>query len=146
MNRLSRSPRTHQASSGVTLIEVLIAVLVLSIGLLGLAALQGVALQSGQAAYYRSQATAIAYEAADFMRANYSTLPAIQNQPAWEQWQSAIEATTNARAILPGPDDLPRITITPSGSSSLLIRVSWLESRLEETTGSVESVTLETFI
>lgn len=56
--------------SGVTLIEVLITVLVVSVGLLGLAALQTFALQAGNTAYQRSQATNVAYEALDFMRAN----------------------------------------------------------------------------
>ena len=60
--------RTQQ--SGFTLIEVLVSVLVLSIGLVGVAALQGVSLKSTQSAFMRSQATALAYDLADRMRAN----------------------------------------------------------------------------
>lgn len=55
---------------GFTLIEVLVAVLVLSVGLLGLVGLQGVALKMNHGAYVRSQASNLAYEIADAMRAN----------------------------------------------------------------------------
>jgi type IV pilus assembly protein PilV len=55
---------------GFTLIEVLVAALVLSIGLLGLAGLQAVSLKMNHGAYLRSQATNLAYEIADAMRAN----------------------------------------------------------------------------
>ena len=60
--------RTQQ--SGFTLIEVMVSVLVLSIGLVGVAALQGVSLKNTQSAFMRSQATALAYDVADRMRAN----------------------------------------------------------------------------
>lgn len=55
---------------GATLIEVLVALLVLSIGLLGLAGLQQTSVKSNQSAYYRSQATLLAYDITDRMRAN----------------------------------------------------------------------------
>lgn len=56
--------------SGFTLTEVLVAVLVLSIGLLGLAAMQVRALQYNQSAYMRSQASLLAYDVMERMRAN----------------------------------------------------------------------------
>jgi len=52
------------------LLEVLIAVLVMAIGLLGLAALQASTLQFNRGAYLRSQATSFGYDMADRMRAN----------------------------------------------------------------------------
>lgn len=55
---------------GFTLVEVLIAVVILAAGLLGLAALQATALGFNQSAYYRSQATQLAYDMADRMRSN----------------------------------------------------------------------------
>lgn len=55
---------------GVTLIEVLIAMLVLCIGLLGLAGLQTTSLQFNTSAYYRTQATVLTYSLAERMRAN----------------------------------------------------------------------------
>lgn len=57
-------------SRGFTLLEVLIAILVLSIGLLGLAALQATGLRTSHSANLRSQATQLAYEMTDAMRAN----------------------------------------------------------------------------
>lgn len=55
---------------GFTLLEILIAVVVLSIGLLGIAGLQALGQQSNHSAYLRSQATALAYDMIDRMRAN----------------------------------------------------------------------------
>lgn len=55
---------------GFTLLEVLVAVLVLSIGLLGLAMLQVESLKYNTDAYFRTQATMLAYEIIDRMRAN----------------------------------------------------------------------------
>lgn len=54
---------------GLSMIEVMVAVLVLSLGLLGLAALQGVSLRNNQSANYRTQATNLAYEFIDTARA-----------------------------------------------------------------------------
>lgn len=62
----SGPPRT----AGFTLIEVLVAVLVLSIGLLGLAGLQTASLRNNNSAYMRSQAAILAYDMADRMRSN----------------------------------------------------------------------------
>lgn len=56
--------------AGATLIEVLVAMVVLAIGLLGLAGLQATSVQSNHSAYYRSQATILASDLADRMRAN----------------------------------------------------------------------------
>ncbi|MDP3330642.1 MAG: type IV pilus modification protein PilV [Methylococcaceae bacterium] len=57
-------------NTGFTLIEVLIAMLVLAVGLLGLAGLQATSLKNNQSAYNRSQATQLAYDLADRIRAN----------------------------------------------------------------------------
>src|SRR5580692_3398722 len=55
---------------GFTLIEVLVSLVVLSIGLLGMAKLVLVSSHANDSAYLRSQATALAYEILDKMRAN----------------------------------------------------------------------------
>lgn len=52
------------------MIEVLIAVLVLAIGLLGIAAMQAAALRNSQSSLERSTATVLAYSMFDAMRAN----------------------------------------------------------------------------
>jgi len=59
-----------QRQSGFTLFEVLIAVVILSIGLLGLASLQAAGMRSNNSAYMRSQASVLAYDIADRIRAN----------------------------------------------------------------------------
>jgi len=58
------------SNSGFTLIEVLIAMLVLAVGLIGMAGLQATSLRNNQSAYNRSQATQLAYDLNDKMRAN----------------------------------------------------------------------------
>ena len=57
-------------NTGFTLIEVLIAMLVLAVGLLGLASLQAKSLSNTQSAYNRSLATELVNDLADRMRAN----------------------------------------------------------------------------
>ena len=52
------------------MMEVLISVLILAIGLLGVASLQLWGLRYNQSAYLRSQATIVAYDIVDRMRAN----------------------------------------------------------------------------
>ncbi len=61
---------TRRSQRGVGLIEVLVAILVLAVGVLGAAALQMNALKFNQTASVRSQATFFAYEIIDRMRAN----------------------------------------------------------------------------
>lgn len=56
--------------SGVTLIEVLVATMILAVGLLGLAALLGNAMQSNQHASARTQAVFLASDMMDRMRGN----------------------------------------------------------------------------
>lgn len=59
-----------RSARGFTLLEVLVALLVLSIGLLGLAGLQTFSLRNNHSAFLRSQAVALAYDAIDRMRSN----------------------------------------------------------------------------
>lgn len=59
-----------QRARGMTLVEALVALVVLSVGLLGIAAMQMTALRNNLGAHLRSQATVMAYDIADRMRAN----------------------------------------------------------------------------
>jgi type IV pilus assembly protein PilV len=68
---------TKRASSGhdyrgFTLVEVMVSLVVFSLGLLGMAKLVLVTSHSNDSAYLRSQATALAYQILDNMRANMS--------------------------------------------------------------------------
>lgn len=68
MRNPSPVSRSHQR--GVSLLEVMIAVLIMGIGLLGIAAMQSTALRNSQSSMERSQAAILAYSMIDSMRAN----------------------------------------------------------------------------
>lgn len=65
--RLRTVPRSMR---GVGLVEVLMAILVLTFGMLGIAAMQATSLRNGQSAMQRSQAVVQSYAILDSMRAN----------------------------------------------------------------------------
>lgn len=60
----------RRRAGGFTLIEVLIAILVLAFGLLGFALLQTMSVRMSQSSNYRTQATNLATELLDQMRSN----------------------------------------------------------------------------
>jgi len=62
--------RAPRAQSGMSMIEVLVAVVVLAFGLLGISAMQMTSLRSSQSSLERSQAIAQSYAMFDAMRAN----------------------------------------------------------------------------
>lgn len=73
MNTRIKRPMSRPGAAycrGLTLVENLIALLVLSIGLLGLASLQTASLQFNTSAYQRTQATILAHDMAERLRAN----------------------------------------------------------------------------
>jgi len=79
--------------SGFTLVEVLVTVIIMAIGLLGVAGLQLAGMRSNHSAFLRTQATIAAYDLIDRMRADpeafenvhYSTA-ADSGQPIFETW------------------------------------------------------------
>jgi len=58
------------SSKGFTLLEVMIALVIFSIGLLGLAGIQAVALKNNNSAYTRTVSMQLAYNMADVLRAS----------------------------------------------------------------------------
>lgn len=76
-------PAVH-TQRGFSLLEILVAIIVLSIGLLGLAGLQVSGMKANQGAYLRTQANALAYDIIERMRANAT--PAINGAYVGE-WQ-----------------------------------------------------------
>jgi type IV pilus assembly protein PilV len=62
--------RRSRNAGGFTLIEILVAIVILSIGLLGVAALQVASLRESKNSLQSSQAMALAYSLADAIRAN----------------------------------------------------------------------------
>lgn len=93
---------------GMTLIEVLVTLLLISVGLLGVAALQLSTLKNNQEAYVRSQASVLAGDILDRIRANANAFRDGEYTVAWNgegsgdtttagrdltAWQAAIDAT-----------------------------------------------------
>lgn len=117
---------------GFSLLEVLVAVVVLSIGLLGLAALQLKGLQAAHSGYQRSLASVIANDAVERLWVSIpsglptgTTLTTIQTD--WlAAWQPSAVANANIRPTLPG---LAASEITDEGDGTYLITVEWSEER-----------------
>lgn len=136
MNRLYEMGRyTSVKNKGFTLIEALIALLVLSIGMLGVAAMQLKALQGAHAAYQRSIASLAAQDAQERLWAQL----AINSQGS----SSIVCPTATQVAViesdwesvwsqfLPGLDGAP-VDTTNISSCEFGISVSWAEARLED--------------
>lgn len=101
-----------KASCGFTFIEVLVAVLVLALGLIGLAALQATGIKNIQTAYNRSQAVHLAQDMADRIRANKdnAAIYADVNQDG----QADVAETTLPKGVSV-PDCLKASGCTPAG-------------------------------
>jgi len=108
--------------SGVTLIEVLVTVLVISIGLLGVAALNAFSLQSGQSAFQRTQASIIAGETLDWLRAHRSFFESASDFSAADD---NIVARYQGQSILPCLD----VNTTRATDGALEVEVRWLVDR-----------------
>jgi type IV pilus assembly protein PilV len=87
------------AQEGMTLIEVLVALLILSVGLLGAAALQLNALKYTDSARMTSQASFIAYDMMDRIRANaaadYTVTPPTSRNLSVTRDQDLYDFTSN---------------------------------------------------
>lgn len=133
--------KSASTQRGFTLIEVLVAVIVLSIGLLGLAGLQATGLRYNHSAYLRSQASQLAYDIADRMRAN-------RDEAMAGSYDTTFGATPTAGSSLSSqdlvewkrllgellPEGAGSINTVPSGNQAILtIRIRWDDSHGQET-------------
>ena len=126
-----------QNQSGFSLLEVLIALLVLSIGLLGLAALQITSLRSNEMANMQTTATQLAYDITDRMRANpegvanneyvlaggatpSGTSVAALDLIAWNQAVTALPG---------GRSSITQCSVSPCDGLTHVITVQWDEMR-----------------
>ncbi len=66
----SRHESSVRSNAGFTLVEIVVAVLILSIGILGVAGMQSVGVRESQNTYFRSQANLLVADMAGKMRAN----------------------------------------------------------------------------
>lgn len=64
------APTRCNKSLGFTLLEVMVAMVIFSVGMLGLAGIQGTALQNNNTAYMRTIAMQLSYNMSDLLRAN----------------------------------------------------------------------------
>jgi type IV pilus assembly protein PilV len=118
-------------SEGFSMVEVLVSVVILSIALLGTAGLMGSSLRNTNTAYYRSQATVLADDMFDRMRANLTAARdgeyAIASGPAYaaadgtvarfdcEEWIETLQTTH------PGGDG----EIEIDGDAVVTITIKW---------------------
>jgi type IV pilus assembly protein PilV len=114
---------------GFTLVEGLIALLVLSIGMLGIAALYAETLQSGRSAQLRTQAVSIAADLADRIRANRVPVNAYTaaglNARATadlNEWNALVAAR-----LPEGEGEVRFVAGTAITPASYTIRVRWTE-------------------
>jgi type IV pilus assembly protein PilV len=143
---------------GFTLIEVLVALVILSIGLMGIAKLMLYSSHSNDSAYLRSQATNLAYQILDDMRANNAAIAsyatpstvavadpglncvgaastctnpqvALYDVYQWKLRLDAAPVPPNPPGALPGGFGQIVTTPTPLGAQTqVTITVSWNDS------------------
>lgn len=113
---------------GVSLIEVLVSIVILSVGILGLAQLQGNALKANNSAYMRAQASILAHEMLDVMRVDrdaarnqnydgaYNAAPAVNGELVNDElsrWVSYVLARLpSSNAQIATANGIATITIT----------------------------------
>ncbi len=91
--------RARAAQRGFTLVEVLVAMLVLAFGILGMISLQASALEQSTAAEDRTRATQLASQlAAQMWLARGASVPAAQVSA----WQASLDSTNHPTTGLPG--------------------------------------------
>lgn len=142
------NPRTHTHSAarsrGFSMVEVLVALLVLSIGLLGIAGLQLTSVRANQSAYLRGQAVMLAKQALDRVRANAGNVnayaiqlsasaPTSPNTQPGRDLQTWLQDVTRA---LPSGDG----AINVNATDEVTVTVTWDNNRDGDTTDAEESI------
>jgi len=148
---------------GFTLVEVLVALIILSVGLLGVAGMQINGMKGNHNAFLRSQALQYAYEVLDMMRANRDAaistvyienyMIAADADPATEgktglvltdlqEWRlglsGGVAGAGNPSSGLPGGQGAIAVTANADNTWTVQVTVSWTEGRLaDDTTPSV---------
>lgn len=124
---------------GSTLLEVLIALVVLGLGVLGMVAMQATSLKSNQTALARTQATELVNEISDLMRANRSAALA----GSYDNTLTSTAPTGTTTNAVDLQNWKTRLALLPAGQGSIAhsgstftITVQWDESRLKNGSAS----------
>jgi type IV pilus assembly protein PilV len=127
---------------GMTLVEVLVALVILGVGLLGAAAFQLNALKYTDSARMTSQASFIAYDLMDRIRANatadYTIAPPASGNPDVTRDQDLFDFNTNIVSSL-GASAMGSITVN---QKVYTITITWDDSRAANTADSRRSFVL----
>jgi type IV pilus assembly protein PilV len=86
--KLTRKPGAGQA--GVTMVEVLVAVLVLAVGLLGVAGLQSLSLKNTTTAHFAQEAQSYSDDLINRIMANNQRLTVLQVFAVLRKWRPGI--------------------------------------------------------
>lgn len=134
----TRAFTSRPSAQGFTLIETLVALVVLSIGLLGIASLQLSSLRWNHGASMRSQATLLAYDIVDRMRANQNAandthdydiaIGATRSSPVTVADNDLILWKQSLAATLPSGDGSVVRQVTGT-STTFIVTVQWDDSR-----------------
>lgn len=144
---LRKPPFPGGRQSGFSMVEVLVTLVVLSLGLLGVLGLQVTGLQRNDGAYLRTQASLYAYDIADRMRANRdNALSGTYNLLMTDAIPSGTGIANTDRVewftdlgSLPSGDG----SINVAGNVATIV-VQWNDSRAGG--GQTASVTVRTFL
>lgn len=102
---------------GFTLIEIMVSIVLMSIGLLGLSKLQMTSLKYNQNAYQRSIATQLAYDISNRMRANKQGVElGAYNLPTAQQKTACLTVTGCTSAEMAGHDVYEWLSASNPGS------------------------------
>lgn len=127
---------------GMTLIEVLVALLILTVGLLGAAAVQINALKYTDSSRMTSQASFIAYDMMDRIRANsganYTVTPPTSANPGNARDQDLFDFTTSI-VNFGGPTATGSITLS---QRVYTITITWSDARAANTANAQRSFVL----
>ncbi|MBC8212031.1 MAG: type IV pilus modification protein PilV [Gammaproteobacteria bacterium] len=111
-------PLNIKRQSGLTLIESMVALLVISVGLLGIAALQINSLKQNSSAFWHSQAVLMAHDMADRVRANRAEIVnyvGIDTQSNYSQDCMGSPCNTDQMRLSDAADWTAMLTLIPSG-------------------------------
>lgn len=111
--------------TGSSLLEVLVAMVILAFGLLGLAGLQLNSVKSSHSAYLRSQATLLAYDMADRMRA----APEAAIGGRFDDDSGHIDRTAWDASIVRDLGEGATGTVTRDAVDRVTITISWDDNR-----------------